>query len=46
MTAHETGAEPVLVGREVGGDEGKDVHRDTVYANEGVFPLANSRQCG
>jgi len=34
MTAYKTGAETVLLGIEMGGDEGEDVHRDAVYANE------------
>jgi hypothetical protein len=46
MTAYKTGAETVPLGREVGGDKGKDVHRDAVYANERVPPLADSRQHG
>ena len=29
----------------MGGDEGKDIQRDTVYANERVPPLADIRQC-
>ena len=34
MTAHETRAEAVLLGIEVGGDERKNVQRDAVYVNE------------
>src|SRR5882762_976503 len=45
MTAHKTCAETVLLGREVGGDEGKDVQRDAVDANERVLPLAESSKC-
>jgi hypothetical protein len=30
MTAYETGAETVLLGGEMGGDEGKDIQRDAV----------------
>jgi hypothetical protein len=46
MTTYKTGAETVLLGREMGGDEGKDIQRDAVYMNEGVPPLADSRQRG
>jgi hypothetical protein len=46
MSAHETGAKTILLGREMGRDEGKDIQRDSVYVNERVPPLANSRQCG
>jgi hypothetical protein len=45
VTAYKTGAETVPMG-EMGGDEGKDIHRDAVYANEGVPPLVDSRQRG
>jgi len=46
MTANKTGAEAVLLGREIRGDDGKDIQRDAVYANEGVPPLADIRQRG
>ena len=46
MTTNERGAETVLLGREVGGDEREDVQRDAVDGDEGVLPLANGRQCG
>ena len=29
----------------MGGDEGENVRRNTVYGDERVPPLANSRQC-
>ena len=38
----ETCTEAVLLGREVGGDEGKDVQRDAIDANKRVLPLADS----
>ena len=44
MTAYKTNAEAVFLGREVGGDEGKDIQGDTVDVDEGVPPLANGRQ--
>ena len=43
MTAYESGLETILQ-KEMGGDQGKDVQRDTVYGNEGVPPLPDSRQ--
>ena len=46
MTTYKTGVETVLLGGEMGGDEGKDIQRDAIYANEGVPPLADSCQCG
>jgi hypothetical protein len=46
MAAHGTGTETVLLGREVGGDEGKDIQRDAICASERVPPFANSRQRG
>ena len=36
MTAHESGAETVLLRREMGGDEGKDIQRESVDGSEGV----------
>ena len=44
VAAHETGTEAVLLGREMGGDERKDIQGDAVYANEGVPPFTNGRQ--
>ena len=46
MTTYKTGVETVLLGGEMGGDEGKDVQRDAIYANEGVPPLADIRRRG
>ena len=43
MTAYESGAETVVLGREMGGDEGEDIQREAVYGNEGVHPLADCR---
>ena len=40
------GPETVRLGREMGGDQGKDLQRDAIYANEGVPPLADCRQRG
>ena len=37
MTTHESAAETILLRREVGGDEGKDIQRDAVDGNEGVL---------
>ena len=34
MTAYKTGAETVLLGGKMGRDEGEDIQRDAVYANE------------
>ena len=45
MTAHESGAETVLLRREVGGDEGKDIQRDTVDGCEGVLQFADGYRC-
>ena len=45
MTAHKTGAKYLAVRREMGGDEGEDVKRNTVDRNERVPPLADSCQC-
>ena len=44
MTAYLTGFEKVLLGREVGGDEGKDVQRNAVDVGEGVLPFADACQ--
>ena len=46
MTAYESGSETILLRREMGGDEGKDVQRNTVYGSERVLPLADSHQRG
>ena len=46
MTADGTCVENVPLGREVGGDEGKDVQRDAVNASEGVPPFTNSTKRG
>ena len=46
MTGHKTGADTILLGSEVGGDEGQDIQRNAVYANEGIPPFADIRQCG
>ena len=44
MTAHESGVESVILGGEMGGDERKDIQRDTIDGNERVPPLADVRQ--
>ena len=44
MTAYEGGPETVLLRREMGGNEGKDVQRNTVYGSERVLPLVDTRQ--
>ena len=44
VATHKTGTEKVFLGREMGGDEGKDIQRNAVYANERVLPLAEIRQ--
>jgi len=41
MAAYKSGTETVLLRREMGGDYGEDVQRETVYGNEGVDPLAD-----
>jgi hypothetical protein len=46
MTAHESGPETVLLGREMGGDEGKDIQRDAVDGSEGVHPSTDNDKCG
>ena len=45
MAADKSGTEAIFLGREVGGDKEKGVDWDTIDANEGVLPLANSRKC-
>ena len=42
MTTHETGAEAFSLGREMGGNERKDIQWDSVYVDERVSPFANS----
>ena len=44
MTTHESCAETVLLGDEMGGDERKDVQLNAIDGKEGVPPLANIRQ--
>ena len=46
MTTYKTGVKYVTVRREMGGDEGEDVERNTVDRNQRVPPLADSRQRG
>ena len=46
VTAYESGAEPVSLGRKAGGDEGENLQWDAVDGNEGVPPLADNSQCG
>ena len=46
MTAYKGGPEMVLLGREMGGDLGKDLGRNAIDVNEGVPPLPDSHQCG
>ena len=45
MAADKGGTESVLLGREMGGDQGKNIRWYAVYGNEGVHPLADGRQC-
>ena len=45
MAAHESGTESITLGREMGGDKGKDIHRDTVDESERVPPFLNGDQC-
>ena len=44
MTAHGSGMETVLLGGEVGRDEGKDICWNAVDMGKEVLPLANGRQ--
>lgn len=44
MAAYKSGTETVPLGREVGGDERKDIQRESVDGNKGVLPLADGRQ--
>ena len=44
MTAHRSGMEKVLLGSEMGGDEGKDIRWDAVDESERVLPLASGCQ--
>ena len=46
MAAYEGGSEPVRLGGEMGGDEGKNLQRDAIYGNERVPPLADGCQRG
>ena len=46
MAADESGVESVLLGREVGGDEGKNIERYAVDGGKRVPPFANGCQCG
>ena len=46
MTADESGAESVLLGRQVGGDEGKNVQWDAVDGSKRVLPFAYGYQRG
>ena len=46
MAADEGGEEPVLLGRQVGGDEGKNIERDAVDGGKRVLPFADGCQCG
>ena len=46
MTAYESGAEAILRGREVGGDEGKDIQRDAVDGSEGILQFTDGYKCG
>ena len=45
MVAYKSGAEAVLLGREIGGDEGKDIRREAAYGNQRVYPFTDGRQC-
>ena len=45
MATHRSGMETVLLGWEVGGDEGKDIRRNAVDKSEGVPPFTNGCQC-
>ena len=44
VTTYESCPEMVLLGREICGDQGKDLHWDAVYVNEGVPLLPDSLQ--
>ena len=46
MSAHESSTESIALGREMGGDEGKDIHWDAVDGCERVPPFADGCQCG
>jgi len=41
MTAYIAGTETIRLGMKIGGDERKDIQRNTVDADEGVPPLAD-----
>ena len=40
-TTHTTGTETVLLGTEVGGDEGKDIQWNAIDVSEGVPPFTD-----
>jgi len=46
MTTHMSGTETVLLGTEMGGDEGKNIQRNAIDAGEGVPPFTDVCQCG
>ena len=46
MTTDKTRAEPVLVGREVGGNKAKNIQWDAVDANKRVLRFADGSKCG
>ena len=46
VTAHGSCAENISLGREVRGDEGKDVQRNTVDGSEGVLQFTDGCKCG
>ena len=44
MAAHESCTESIAVGREMSGDEGKDIQRNAVDGGESVPPFPNGYQ--
>ena len=46
VAADESGAESVLLGRQVGGDEGKNVEWDAIDGSKRVPPFTDRCQCG
>ena len=44
VTAHESGTKSIILGREMGGDNGKDIHRDAIDKSEIVPPFPDSGQ--
>ena len=44
MTAHRSGMKTVLLGSEMGRDEGEDIRWDAVDESERVLPLADGCQ--